>query len=69
MTKMFCDYCGSELERSRLMKVNLADAYSVMRLPWVEGQRTYCDLCSDCMKDLHNDLMGVLKKYSKEGEF
>lgn len=66
MTKVFCDYCGSELERSRLVKVNLADAYSVMRLPWSEGQRTYCDLCPDCRDNLHEELMDVLMKYSKE---
>ena len=66
MTKYYCDHCGEEIRRGGLIQVNLVDAYTVLKIDFEEGSRTYCELCERCRNNLRDELRGVLRKYSGE---
>lgn len=68
MKKYFCDRCGSEMVDKYENKINIVDAFTVLNIPWVEGSRTYCELCDECRDNLKGELEAILRKYSETAE-
>jgi len=66
MIKHFCDHCGQELDLGRNSPFNLADAYSVLKLNWEDGQKPSCDLCDDCKREMRQAFRTLLRKFSGE---